>query len=330
MKVSCDIIRDLLPLYAENMVSQASRDMVDEHLRGCGECTGELGKLQKTEIIVPETDVSGMKRVEKAICTRRLLAVATAVLAVLSIFAWLWGFMNAPVYLSAEDAIVSVEQQADNALTVDYYDYVRGWTGIGYPGCQRGVICSTTRWDWLSYKYGWRDNFPDNRETYYGTIWEVDEQGRKMPSAADAGTDPAEITQWACDKNMWYINYADGTRGELLWEGEKGENLFAGQTLAIADRTLLYACIGAAVLAVITGPVAWMIKTPGGKRLCTALSTAAAAYALSSVLITGGQLICYSGYRPQLDYMITLSVLLTATAFCAIELYKVSRRDKTV
>ena len=150
MKVSCDIIRDLLPLYAENMVSQASRDMVDEHLRGCGECTGELGRLQKTEIIVPETDVSGMKRVEKAICTRRLLAVATAVLAVLSIFAWLWGFMNAPVYLSAEDAIVSVEQQADNALTVDYYDYVRGWTGIGYPGCQRGVICSTTRWDWLS------------------------------------------------------------------------------------------------------------------------------------------------------------------------------------
>ena len=151
-----------------------------------------------------------------------------------------------------------------------------------------------------------------------------------MPSAADAGTDPAEITQWACDKNMWYINYADGTRGELLWEGEKGENLFAGETLAIADRTLLYACIGAAVLAVITGLVAWMIKTPGGKRLCTALSTAAAAYALSSVPITGGQLICYSGYRPQLDYMITLSVLLTATAFCAIELYKVSRRDKTV
>ena len=101
----------------------------------------------------------------------------------------------------------------------------------------------------------------------------------------------------------------------------EGENLFAGQTLAIADRTLLYACIGAAVLAVITGLLAWMIKTPGGKRLCTALSTAAAAYALSSVLITGGQLICYSGYRPQLDYMITLSVLLTATAFCAIELY---------
>ena len=63
MKVSCDIIRDLLPLYAENMVSQASRDMVDEHLRGCGECTGELGKLQKTEIIVPETDVSGLARI---------------------------------------------------------------------------------------------------------------------------------------------------------------------------------------------------------------------------------------------------------------------------
>ena len=330
MKVSCDIIRDLLPLYAENMVSQASRDMVDEHLRGCDECTGELEKIRKTEIIALETDVSGMKRVEKTIRTRRLLAVAAAVFTVLSIFAWLWGFMNAPVYLSAEDAIVSVEKQADNALVVDYYDYVRGWTGIGCPDYQRGVICSTTRWDWLSYQYGWRDNFPDNRETYYGTIWEIDEQGRKMPSAADADTDPAEIGQRACDKNMWYINYADGTRGELLWEGEPGENLFAGETLAIADRTLLYACIGAAVLAAVTGLAAWTIKDPRGKELCTVFSTAAAAYAVSSFLITDGQLICYSGYRPQLDYMITLAVLLTAAVLCGMKLYKVSRHDKII
>ena len=330
MKASCDIIRDLLPLYAENMVSQASRDMVDEHLCGCDECTRELGKLQKAETVVPETDFSGLKRVEKAICTRRLLAVVTAVLTVLSIFAWLWGFMNAPVYLSAEDAIVSVEKQADNALVVDYYDYVRGWTGIGYPGYQRGVICSTTRWDWLSYEHGWRDNFPDSRETYYGIIWEVDEQGRIMPSAADADTDPAEIGQWACDKNMWYINYTDGTRGELLWEGETGENLFAGETLAIADRTLLYACIGAAVLAAVTGLAACMIKNPRGKGLCTALSTAAAAYVVSSFLITGGQLICYSGYRPQLDYIAALTVLLTAAVLCGMKQYKVSRSDKII
>ena len=330
MNVSCDIIRDLLPLYAEDMVSQASRDMVDEHLCGCDGCMKELGRLKKAETVVPETDASGLKRVEKAIRTRRFLAVATALLAVLSFFAWLWGFMNVPVYLSAEDAIVSVEQQADNALVVDYYDYVRGWTGTGYPGYQRGVLCTTTRWDWLSYEQGWRDNFRDNCETYYGTMWEIDEQGRKMPSPATADTDPAEISDWACNKSMWYINYSDGTRGELLWEGEKGENVFAVETLAIVDRTLLYACIEAAVLAVIAGLTAWAVKNPKGKRFFTVLSAAAAAYALSSVLISAGQLICYSGYRPHLDYIVTLAVLLTAAALCGMKLYKVSKLDKAI
>ena len=31
MDISCDIIRDLLPLYAENLVSEDSRKLVDDH-----------------------------------------------------------------------------------------------------------------------------------------------------------------------------------------------------------------------------------------------------------------------------------------------------------
>ena len=151
-----------------------------------------------------------------------------------------------------------------------------------------------------------------------------------MPSPATADTDPAEITDWACDKSMWYINYSDGTRGELLWEGEKGENVFAVETLAIVDKTLLYACIVAAILAVIAGLTAWAVKNRKGKQFCTVLSTAAAAYSLSSLAITAGQLICYSGYRPLLDYTVTLAVLLTATVLCGMKLYKVSRLDKRI
>lgn len=42
MKISCDIIRDLLPLYAENMTSQASSEMVETHLGECEGCTNYL------------------------------------------------------------------------------------------------------------------------------------------------------------------------------------------------------------------------------------------------------------------------------------------------
>ncbi len=37
-KISCDIIKDLLPLYKDEVCSQKSRDMVEEHLPECEEC----------------------------------------------------------------------------------------------------------------------------------------------------------------------------------------------------------------------------------------------------------------------------------------------------
>ena len=45
MEISCDIIKDILPLYAEDMVSNATREMVDEHLCKCDDCTKELASL---------------------------------------------------------------------------------------------------------------------------------------------------------------------------------------------------------------------------------------------------------------------------------------------
>ena len=42
MRVSCDIIRDLLPLYAEDMVSDDTKAMVEEHLADCPDCAQQL------------------------------------------------------------------------------------------------------------------------------------------------------------------------------------------------------------------------------------------------------------------------------------------------
>ena len=36
--ISCDVIRDLLPLYADDLLSQSSRELVDAHIAACPEC----------------------------------------------------------------------------------------------------------------------------------------------------------------------------------------------------------------------------------------------------------------------------------------------------
>ena len=50
MKNSCDVIRDLLPLYADDACSTDSRRLVDEHLAECPDCSGMLKRLQNNEI----------------------------------------------------------------------------------------------------------------------------------------------------------------------------------------------------------------------------------------------------------------------------------------
>ncbi len=46
MKNECSVIRDILPLYLENMVSSETGAFVKEHLEKCPECTAELEALK--------------------------------------------------------------------------------------------------------------------------------------------------------------------------------------------------------------------------------------------------------------------------------------------
>lgn len=42
MKLSCEVIRDLLPLYHDGVCSNESKIIVEEHLAGCEGCKAEL------------------------------------------------------------------------------------------------------------------------------------------------------------------------------------------------------------------------------------------------------------------------------------------------
>ncbi len=50
MKLDCEVIRDLLPLYADQACSEQSRALVNEHLLDCADCRDMLQKLKENEI----------------------------------------------------------------------------------------------------------------------------------------------------------------------------------------------------------------------------------------------------------------------------------------
>ena len=78
MKTDCNVIRDLLPLYADEVCSSESRAMVDEHLQECPACMEELARIRESEIenhLVAEKE--DVLRYQKKKFGRRSAAVGT-------------------------------------------------------------------------------------------------------------------------------------------------------------------------------------------------------------------------------------------------------------
>lgn len=54
MKMSCEIIKDLLPLYHDGVCSNESKAMIEEHLAECDNCKTELDVMDK---VLPITNM---------------------------------------------------------------------------------------------------------------------------------------------------------------------------------------------------------------------------------------------------------------------------------
>ena len=50
MNKECEVIRDLLPLYADDVCSETSRGLIEEHLQECPDCAAVLEKIRTSEI----------------------------------------------------------------------------------------------------------------------------------------------------------------------------------------------------------------------------------------------------------------------------------------
>ena len=65
-EISCNIIEDLLPLYYDNVCSEESRRLVEDHLSGCVQCREMLTTI-KSEVEVPLVmdEAETIKRIAK-------------------------------------------------------------------------------------------------------------------------------------------------------------------------------------------------------------------------------------------------------------------------
>ena len=86
MKLSCDVIRDLLPLYADRAASADTAALVEEHLASCPACREELGRLGAALPAEPE-GAEPLRRFKRRWRRRQVLIAVTAVVATAAVAA---------------------------------------------------------------------------------------------------------------------------------------------------------------------------------------------------------------------------------------------------
>lgn len=83
MSKECGIIKDLLPLYADDVCSDESRKAVEEHISNCEDCKGELEKLRKSVDVAPQKDTEALKRIKKRLRTEKIVVAVISLAAIL-------------------------------------------------------------------------------------------------------------------------------------------------------------------------------------------------------------------------------------------------------
>lgn len=103
-KVTCRVIGDLLPLYVEDVLSEDSRALVEEHIAKCDACRAELEAMQRP-LAVPdfrEADRENLRALRRALRRKRLRAVLAAVIATVAVLGAVWALQQP---LSVEEVL---------------------------------------------------------------------------------------------------------------------------------------------------------------------------------------------------------------------------------
>ena len=121
-EIKCSIIQDVLPLYIDEVVSQDTKEMIEDHLVKCEKCQNEY-EVMKRELFIPvENKVSIFKKINKKWRNKK---VRISIISVLATTIILFGLFAYVVYYETvipySQDLIKIEKYSDNQLVARYY-----------------------------------------------------------------------------------------------------------------------------------------------------------------------------------------------------------------
>lgn len=135
MKISCNVMNDILPLYADEVVCGDTRELVEEHLEGCAECAEKYRQMKREiEIDISEKAAEAEKQAlvnaKKRVRKKRLITALLSVIAGAVILAFVikgMSLVKIPVaYEKDRFEVVVREEGGEECLFLRYRGTMHG------------------------------------------------------------------------------------------------------------------------------------------------------------------------------------------------------------
>ena len=115
MKISCDVISDLLPLYAEKLTCEASNRIILEHLSKCENCQNELLQITKTmELPANLNDYNNLKKAKNRDRRFKIIGIVSVVLVIALVFLIIKPYLYLPYLYPGDRITLCVDGSIDS------------------------------------------------------------------------------------------------------------------------------------------------------------------------------------------------------------------------
>ena len=169
MNNKCNLIKDILPLYVEDMVSTDTRGFVSEHLEHCEKCHAEFERMRKPADFIPDTDIVPLKRIKKDLFIKRLQTIFFTAILACAIVTVVFGILTLPKFFPYSNNLLNVIDSSDGDIIITFDDKVTGYSCIKEFNDKTetevySINAWTTTWDLYSSNRG-KQNMVISSET---------------------------------------------------------------------------------------------------------------------------------------------------------------------
>lgn len=148
MKVTCNVIKDVLPLYIENMLSDDSYTMVEEHIEQCQECKNYLNEMRTFNKMPVDRNTSPLLKIKSTLRKRKIQTAVFSMMFSIMLFVITVAFLTAPEYIPFSERSVTINEIGNGSVLAQFEDTVYGYDINRYPTDDNtGYVYHITTWN---------------------------------------------------------------------------------------------------------------------------------------------------------------------------------------